>query len=139
MGSRVLGPHNPDTVYDRLLRLAADIDRQRERSGRAYANVPQTEQGDQGAWTPIHAVISRALDEFEGHPRSSRAAQNGIPIGAMEQHHAIRCAVNDNRKEIQNVAAKHADVQYFAIQTGCIGAAKRNPLTVAASMANSNP
>ncbi len=59
----------PTAVYDRLLRLAADIDRQRERSGRAYANVPQTEQGDRGAWTPIHAVISRALDEFEGHRR----------------------------------------------------------------------
>ena len=38
----------PTVVYDRLLRLAADIDRQRERSGRAYANVPQTEQGTEG-------------------------------------------------------------------------------------------
>ena len=70
----------PTAVYDRLLRLAADIDRQRERSGRAYANVPQTEQGDRGAWTPIHAVISRALDEFEGHRRRGNRKRARLPV-----------------------------------------------------------
>ena len=54
----------------------------------------------------------------------------------MEQHHAIRRAVNDDRKEIQNVAAEHADVQYFVLQTRRIGAAQRNPLTVVARQAN---
>jgi len=70
----------PTAVYDRLLRLAADIDRQRERSGRAHANVPQTEQGDRGAWTPIHAVISRALDEFEGNRRRGKRKRARLPV-----------------------------------------------------------
>ena len=70
----------PNDVYDRLLRLAADIDRQRERSGRAYFNVPQTEQGDRRAWTPIHAVISRALDEFEGHRRRGNRKRARLPV-----------------------------------------------------------
>jgi len=41
----IIAKRVPTAVYDRLLRLSYDIDRQRERNGRVYANVPQTEQG----------------------------------------------------------------------------------------------
>jgi hypothetical protein len=69
----------PTDVYDRLLRLSADIDRQRLRNGRAYTNVPQTEQGERGAWTPIHAIITRALDEFEAHRARGNRKRARLP------------------------------------------------------------
>ena len=61
----------PASVYDRLAVIAREIDSARLANGRAYANVPQTEQGTRGEWTPLHAVITRALDEFQAHRNRS--------------------------------------------------------------------
>ncbi len=60
----------------------------------------------------------------------SRTTLNRVAVTSVEQEHAIRSTVDNDGKNVQNVAAEHADIQYFLLQAGRIGAAKRNPLTV---------
>ncbi len=54
----------------------------------------------------------------------------------MKQHHAIRRTVNDDGKEVQNVAAKHAHVQCIILQTSGVGTAERDRLTIISPQAN---
>ena len=56
----------PLALKQRLDRLAAEMLDSYER-GNGYSNMELTEQGSRGTWIPLHAVISRALDELEGH------------------------------------------------------------------------
>ncbi len=56
----------PDTLYKRLVRLRAEILAAKE-NAQGYDDVPLVEQGARGVWVPFHAVIERALDEFESH------------------------------------------------------------------------
>ena len=63
----------PIAVKERLDRLAGEMLDSYER-GNGYSNMELTEQGSRGMWIPLHAVISRALDELEGHrERSNRS------------------------------------------------------------------
>ncbi len=61
----------PVAVAERLRRIAAEIDAAKI-DGRSFRDVLTTEQGDRGNWTPLHAVITRALDEFEAHRERNR-------------------------------------------------------------------
>lgn len=56
----------PVALKQRLDRLALEMLASYER-GNGYSDMPLTEQGSRGMWIPLHAVISRALDELEGH------------------------------------------------------------------------
>ena len=60
----------PTLLHERLARLASEILMAKE-EGRGYDDVPLAEQGEKGTWVPLHAVIARALDEFEGHRKRS--------------------------------------------------------------------
>jgi len=62
----------PVALKARLDRLAAEMLDSYER-GNGYSNMPLTEQGARGTWIPLHAVITRALDELESH----RSRSNG--------------------------------------------------------------
>ena len=57
----------PVALYDRLVRLQGEIDRARDRNGRAYANITYAEQGSRGAWIPLHQIITLALDFWQDH------------------------------------------------------------------------
>ncbi len=60
----------PVAVKRRLDRLAAELLDSYAR-GNGYENMELTEQGSRGMWIPLHAVISCALDELEGHRHRS--------------------------------------------------------------------
>jgi len=60
----------PVAVKQRLDRLAAEMLDSRER-GNGYSDMELTEQGSRGMWIPLHAVITRALDELESHRKRS--------------------------------------------------------------------
>ena len=55
---------------------------------------------------------------------------NRVAVGAVEQDNPIRGAVDDHRKQVQNVAAKYAHVQGILPQARRVRAAKGNPLAV---------
>lgn len=59
----------PRPLHDRLTRRAEAILRAKEQ-GLGYDDVPLAEQGPR-IYVPLHAVISRGLDEDEGHRRRS--------------------------------------------------------------------
>ena len=61
----------PASLHQRLARLAAEILQAKE-TGQGYDDVPLSEQGERGVFVPLHGVIARALDEFEGHRARSR-------------------------------------------------------------------
>jgi hypothetical protein len=56
----------PSALHERLARLAAEILTAKEQA-QGYDDVPLTEQGERGAWVPLHAVIERAINDFEKH------------------------------------------------------------------------
>lgn len=62
----------PVALRDRLVRLGDDI-RAAKETASGYDDVEFTEQGERGIWVPLHAVIARALDEFESHRKRSNA------------------------------------------------------------------
>ena len=61
----------PVALHQRLTHLAKEILLAKE-SARGYDDVPLAEQGERGVFVPLHAVIARALNEFEGHRARSR-------------------------------------------------------------------
>jgi hypothetical protein len=61
----------PISLYVRLAQLAKEIGAAKE-AARGYDDVPFAEQGARGTWVPLHALISRALDEFENKRTRSR-------------------------------------------------------------------
>lgn len=64
----------PAAVADRLQRLADELLVSYE-EGRTK-NVEICEQGSKGVWVPLHAVITKALDELEDHKsRSKKSSQ----------------------------------------------------------------
>lgn len=56
----------PLALHARLIRLRREIGLAKEKA-QGYDDVPWVEQGARGVWVPIHAVIERALDDFEKH------------------------------------------------------------------------
>jgi hypothetical protein len=56
----------PRHVKERLDRMA-ELMLESYEAGRGYQDVEITEQGSKGVWVPLHAVITRALDELEDH------------------------------------------------------------------------
>ena len=62
----------------------------------------------------------------------SSAALNRVAVGTMEQDHTIRATVNNDRKEVQDVAAKNAHVQCVLVQASRVCAAKSSPLAIVA-------
>jgi len=76
----------PVALKARLDRLAVELLDSYER-GNGFSDMQLTEQGSRGTWIPLHAVISRGLDELEGHrsrsnrhrtPKKSRARSGCI-------------------------------------------------------------
>jgi len=65
----------PRQLKERLDRLAGEINESYE-LGRGYQDLVIADQGSRGTWIPLHAVISRALDELEGHRERSRKSSN---------------------------------------------------------------
>ena len=66
----------PLALHKRLARIAREFLTAKER-GQGFDDVALAEQGQKGVWVPLHAVIERALDEFESHrmrsnPRSTQ-------------------------------------------------------------------
>lgn len=62
----------PAEVAERLERLAKELLVSYE-EGRTQ-NIELTEQGSRGTWVPLHAVITKALDELEDHKARSKKA-----------------------------------------------------------------
>jgi hypothetical protein len=65
----------PEHLHRRLARIAAEILAAKEEA-RGFNDVPLVEQGERGVWVSHAAVISRALDEFEGHRLRSNPGKN---------------------------------------------------------------
>ena len=63
----------PVAVAERLERLAAELLESYEQ-GRTD-KVEICEQGTKGTWVPLHAVITKALDELEDHKARSRKSR----------------------------------------------------------------
>ena len=61
----------PVPLHQRLTRLATEILQAKE-AAQGYEDVPLSEQGERGVFVPLYGVISRALDELEGHRARSR-------------------------------------------------------------------
>ena len=61
----------PAAVYARLVKLQEEIDRARDRNGRAYPNITYAEQGSRGDWIPLHQIITLALDSWQDHRNRS--------------------------------------------------------------------
>ena len=72
----------PKELKARLDRIAGEMLDTYE-SGRGCQDVELTEQGNRGTWIPLHAVISRALDEMEDHKERSRKS-NRKPAPVVE-------------------------------------------------------
>lgn len=63
----------PRSLKARLDRLSIEMLAGYEQ-GKGYSDIQLSEQGTKGTWVPLHAVISKALDELESHrERSNRS------------------------------------------------------------------
>ena len=61
----------PLELKERLERIAKEMLISYE-NGNGYQDVQLAEQGTRGTWVPLSSVISRALDELEGHRERSK-------------------------------------------------------------------
>ena len=53
--------------------------------GNGYSDMPLADQGKRGCWIPLHAVISRCMDELEDHRRRSNRSK---AVGRESTHAA---------------------------------------------------
>lgn len=73
----------PLEVANRLERLAAEMLASYEEG--KTTKIGLTEQGAKGVWVPLHAVITKALDELEGHKaRSKKSGKKAKVAPAVE-------------------------------------------------------
>lgn len=65
----------PKELKERLERIQAEMMETYE-SGRGLQDIELADQGSRGCWIPLHAVIAKALDEYEDHKaRSKKSSQ----------------------------------------------------------------
>lgn len=71
----------PAELVDRLKRVAADL---YEDSEKGEIEIEVTHQGDRGVWVPLHAVITRALDELEANRQRRRKRKTTRKKGSKQ-------------------------------------------------------